>query len=414
MKAPLTSTARAGGQSSGPAYPVQLPTDSADAAARLSAPTVCGLYVHTPFCFHKCHYCDFYSIVDDRDRQAAFTGRLIEELRAVGESAGRPRLTTIFVGGGTPTLLRAELWGRLLPALDEAFDRSAPAEFTVEANPETVTAELMTTLAAGGVNRVSIGCQSFDERHLNTLERWHDPASVAKAVNHARAAGITNLNLDLIYAIPGQTLDEWRDDLSRAVDLGPTHLSCYALTYEPNTPMTVKLQRGHIDPADEPLETAMFETTIDTLTAAGFEHYEVSNFALAATQRPPGSRCLHNMAYWLNRDWLAVGPSASGHVRGLRWKNVPHLGRYLACGGGAPVQDVEQLDHEASIGEQLMLRLRLIDGAPNDWLGDVLSRARQQTIADLIDRGVLEQTPTHLRLTRRGLLLADAVIGELL
>ena len=403
-------------QFSEPINPLQQARTSRDLLQTLDSSTVTGLYLHVPFCFHKCHYCDFYSIVDDRGRQTAFARRMSEEIRDLGRVRPGLGIETIFVGGGTPTLLRADLWRQILAALDESFDLSSLAEFTVEANPETVTDELLEVLVAGGVNRMSIGAQSFNEAHLKTLERWHDPRKVEVAVNMARRAGIDNINLDLIFAVPGQTLDEWANDLQTALALEPTHLSCYSLTYEPNTAMTKKLAMGLIEPADEAVEAAMFEHTIDTLTAAGFEHYEVSNFARKGTeprQNPKSNRCQHNLMYWLNGQWLAIGPSASGHVAGVRWKNLPHLGKYLAS-EQTPIQDVEQLDREASIGEQLMLRLRLIDGVPWDWCERALSRERLGTVDRLIADGSLERTAMHLRLTRRGLMIADSVIGELL
>ena len=194
-----------------------------------------SLYLHIPFCFHKCHYCDFYSLVDSRDRQEPFVERLEQEIRALGPLAGAKPLQTIFVGGGTPTLLRPLLWERLLGVLHEIFTFGPQdCEFSVECNPETASAELFDILVQGGVNRLSIGCQSFDPTHLATLERWHDPASVACAIELARSAGIARLSLDLIFAIPGQTLEQWETDLRRALDFGITHLSCYCLTYEPN------------------------------------------------------------------------------------------------------------------------------------------------------------------------------------
>lgn len=381
-------------------------------------PAIRGLYLHIPFCFHKCHYCDFYSIVDDRDRQAAFTDRMIAEMAALAPLV-EGRVETIFTGGGTPTLLRPELWRRLLDALHDHFDLSQLAEFTVEANPETVSAELLDVLRGGGVNRISIGCQSFDPQHLKTLERWHDPRNVEKAMELARAAGITNINLDLIFAIPGQTLADWQVDLERAISLRPAHLSCYSLMYEPHTALTKKMELGRLTPCDEDLEAAMYEHTIDRLApgtpgGAGFVHYEISNWAL------PGRECRHNLMYWLNENWLAIGPSASGHVNGVRWKNVPHLGRYLApsggggAAGGAAVQDVEQLDAAASIGEQLMLRLRLIEGVELSWLEPRLTDARRRAVNEQVAAGLVERTATHIRLTRRGLLLADDVVAELL
>jgi len=241
-----------------------------------------SLYIHVPFCFHKCHYCDFYSLVDTRDRQGPFVERLIRELTALAPWAGGQPLRTIFVGGGTPSLLRVELWERLLAALRERFDLSGmhpdgPGEFTVECNPETVTPELMATLAAGGVNRVSVGAQSFDERHLKTLERWHNPENVGRAIELARAAGVPRQSVDLIFGIPGQTLEEWASDLGRALALGTTHLSCYNLTYEAGTAMTARLKRGEFSPADEDVEVAMYAHTLECLRGAGIDRYEVSN-----------------------------------------------------------------------------------------------------------------------------------------
>ena len=371
------------------------------------SPDFHAIYIHIPFCFHKCHYCDFYSIVDDRDRQRAFAQRLVGEARSMGRIVGAaPR--AVFVGGGTPTLLRAELWVTLLDALHESFNLSSLAEFTVEANPETVSPELLSILGAGGVNRISIGAQSFDQRHLKTLERWHDPGNVEKAITLARAVGIDNINLDLIFAIPGQTLEDWRADLQRALELQPTHLSCYSLMFEPNTPLTQKLRQGKINRAPEELEARMFECTIDTLTAAGFEHYEISNFAL------PGRRCQHNLVYWHNENWLALGPSASGHLDGVRWKNAPHLGRYLASEGPAPIQDVERLEAGESLGEQLMLRLRLIEGVDNQWIEERLDVQRRDALNCFAEQGLVQRTASHTRLTRHGLMVADTILAELL
>jgi len=380
---------------------------SIDPLVRSVGGSISGLYLHIPFCFHKCHYCDFYSIVDDAERQAAFAERMIDELAAVGRCV-RGAIRTIFVGGGTPTLLEPTLWSGILDAMRDAFDLSALAEFTVEANPETVTPELLDTLAAGGVNRLSIGAQSFDDRHLKTLERWHDPRNVDRAVGLARDAGIGNVNLDLIFAVPGQSVTDWNADLDRALALDPTHLSCYSLMFEPNTPLTKKLELGRIDRCDESNEAAMFEATIERLADAGFDHYEVSNYARA------GKRCQHNLLYWRNGNSAAIGPSASGHVDGVRWKNVPHLGRYLATEGPCPVEEVEHLDADASLGEQLMLRFRLLDGVENDWLDKHVDDRRRERIDSYVAAGHFERTETHTRLTRRGLMIADGLFAELL
>jgi oxygen-independent coproporphyrinogen-3 oxidase len=374
--------------------------------------SVTGAYVHVPFCFHKCHYCDFYSVVDTRSRQQAFVDRLIEEFEVCSRYLPGP-FQTVFVGGGTPTLLEARHWRRLLDAMNDDLPRQRDAEFTIEANPETVTEELAETLAAGGVNRVSIGSQSFHVNHLKTLERWHDPANVDRAVQVFRAAGIENINLDLIFAIPDQTLDDWLDDLDRAIALEPAHLSCYGLTYEPNTLMTARLAAGEFHRADEDLESNMYQATIDRLAAAGFEHYEISNWSR------PGQRCRHNMMYWTNGDWWPYGPSAAGHVNGVRWKNVRRLDAYLHGRPLAPIADVEQLDAARAAGELLMLGLRLVDGIPVDEMRALIDRTddaagRLESIDRATAAGLLQVANGRASLTRAGLLLADEIIAELI
>jgi oxygen-independent coproporphyrinogen-3 oxidase len=370
-----------------------------------------GLYVHVPFCFHKCHYCDFYSIVDHQDRRAAFTARLIEELTAVGRRLTRP-LDSIFVGGGTPTLLSPGQWHTLLKAIGQHLPLAPDLEFTVEANPETVDLELAQALAAGGVNRCSIGAQSFHEAHLRTLERHHEPASVARSVTVLRQAGIAGLNLDLIFAIPGQTHEEWIEDLDAALALKPDHLSCYALTYEPNTPMTARLATGAVQRAPEALEARMYETTLDRLDMAGMSHYEISAWAHRDRQ------CRHNLLYWSNGDWWPAGPGAAGHVQGVRWRNTPRLADYLDAAPWPSIQDVERLDADGRVGEEFMLGLRLIDGLTTQAVDGLLAsgqrgRQRQDTIQRCIAQGLLQDGGGRLRFTRRGLLLADSVLAEL-
>lgn len=361
-----------------------------------------ALYIHVPFCFHKCHYCDFYSLVDTRDRQGPFTDRLIAELAHIAPLAGP--LTSIFVGGGTPTLLRPELWGRILACLHEHYDL-AGAEFTVECNPETATPELLAVLTAGGVNRISIGAQSFNPVHLKTLERWHDPANVGRAIDLARSAGIARQSVDLICAIPGQTLAQWEQDLKQAVMFGVEHVSCYALTYEPNTAMTARLNRGDFDPADEDLEADMLQLTLDFLRSQGLDRYEVSNYAR------PGAECRHNLAYWRQDQWLAAGPSASGHVGGWRWKNVPRLDSYLGAPGARglpPAVDAEGPDAQRATAERIMTGLRLREGIDASDLPEHLHAEAHR----LRDAGHVVIDGDCWKLTDRGMMLADGIAAE--
>lgn len=370
-----------------------------------------GLYAHVPFCRHKCHYCDFYSYVDHENRGSAYVDRLVAECVALREHVSAP-LETIFVGGGTPTMLPPAELERALAGLAGLARLGAAGEFTVEANPETVTDEVAAVLVRCGVNRVSIGCQSFQPDLLVALERNHDPASVARSVAVLRRAGITNINLDLIFAIPTSSLAQWQDDLARAVELEPSHISCYGLVYEPNTPLATRLARGEVTRVDEVIEGQMYEHARAVLAAAGYEQYEISNWAR------PGKRCRHNLLYWRNADWLALGPSASGHAAGVRWKNVPRLSDWLASSPWSPVQDVEQLGAEASAGEQFMLGLRLMEGIPAPELERLLAMPggarRRAAIERHCARGDLLQDAAGLRISPQRLMVADTLIAELL
>jgi len=385
-----------------------------------------SLYIHVPFCFHKCHYCDFYSIVDTQDRQEAFVARLRRELNALAAFAAAP-LDTIFVGGGTPSLLVPRLWRALLDDLHALFGaaemRARGGEFSVECNPETVTAELMDVLVSGGVTRVSMGAQSFNQKHLKTLERWHNPENVPKALEFARAAGIGRQSIDLIFAIPGQTMEDWLADLAIAVSLNTEHLSCYGLTYEPGTAMTARLKRGDFTPSDEDLEADMFDATLAYLRGQGLDRYEISNFARA------GAECRHNMVYWRQGDWLAAGPSASGHLRGLRWKNSPRLDDYLRkdSEGFAPFIEHELPDSRRGLFERMRTGLRLAEGVD---AGEVMREAagigagvsnrlaewerRQVAAGNLrVGDGRWQLTDDGMRVTNTVLIAAsDAIDGE--
>ena len=371
-----------------------------------------GMYVHVPFCRHKCHYCDFYSFVDAQDRQEVFVARMENEL-ATWARVQRGELQTLFVGGGTPTMLRPELLDRMLSAIRGMLKWTAGAEWTVEANPETVSEEIAEVLAKHCVTRVSLGAQSFQPELLAALERTHDPASVARAVGRLRNAGIKGINLDLIYAVPGATIDLWRRDLLATLELNPEHMSCYGLMYESNTPLGVRHKRGEVKAIGEDLEVEMHELAARMLGDAGYEHYEISNWA------KPGHRCQHNILYWNNCNWFAAGPAASGHVDGLRWRNVPRLSDWLETSGFAPVQDVERLDVDGQVGETFMMGLRLLDGMPGERVQELLAKGARSTvrriaIAKFRADGLLEEVRGQLRLTARGRMLASEVAIALL
>lgn len=374
-----------------------------------------SLYIHVPFCAHKCHYCDFYSLVDSNDRTTPFARRLARELKALAPFAAP--LRTIFIGGGTPTLLPPDAWEIILSRLDSDFTREPGCEFTVECNPETADAALFSMLADRGVNRLSLGAQTFDPALLKTLERTHTPDSLPRALELARNAGIERLSIDLIYAIPGQRLEDWQADLEQALALRVDHLSCYNLTYEPRTALTARLHRGQITPVDEALEIDMFHLASETLARAGFDRYEVSNYAR------PGQQCRHNLAYWRQEDWLAAGPSASAHVHQHRWKNIPHLDQYLSFDrqGFAPIMDHEPPDSRRALRERIMTGLRLAEGMDLRRLIEQIEThapgARPHfdaTRQQLVDAGWLSPDDSRLCLTPEGVLFADRAASELM
>ena len=389
----------------------QLPTQSDVQSAR-------SLYIHIPFCSHKCHYCDFYSIVDRQDRQQLFTDRLVRELRAQAPYADQRPLKSIFIGGGTPSLLAPHLWKILLSELNSLFDLSeihaGIGEFSVENNPESVSQELAEVYKAGGVNRISMGAQSFNPEHLKSLDRIHDPAKVPVAIDIFKQAGIKRVSLDLIFAVPGQTIEQWDMDLRTALALPIEHLSAYGLTYEPGTAMTARLSRGEFTQMPDDLEAEMYLHTIKTLREHGFDRYEVSNHA------KPGAECKHNMYYWTSQDWLAVGPSASGHYRGARWKNTPRLDDYLKDDdqGFAPICDYEPPDDRRELMDLLMTSIRLAQGVDAEHAlaqADKLGASDQLKLAAVMcqDQGwLIDVQAPHWQLTDDGFLFADRVARE--
>jgi oxygen-independent coproporphyrinogen-3 oxidase len=369
------------------------------------------LYVHVPFCARKCPYCDFNSHAGRDAEMERYFEALLREARQAARDL-RPR--TIFVGGGTPTHPPAPLLERYLVGLAETVGLSDVEEFTVEANPGTLTPDKVAALRRAGVDRVSLGVQSFDPRHLATLHRIHDGDDAVRGVEALRAGGIPRLSMDLILAIRGQTLDEQRADLERAVALGTGHLSAYVLTIEEGTAFERRVEEGRMDPTDDDHDLPYQHLAASLLADAGFSRYEISNYAR------PGEECRHNLGYWRNADWIGIGAGAHSHVRGTRWKNEDDPGRYalrVLAGGGAEVWR-ETTDASTALFDTMLMGLRLAEGVDLVAAAERTGIDARTAFADAISRHVAEGLVvlhgTRLRLTARGLDLASYVTRSFL
>jgi oxygen-independent coproporphyrinogen-3 oxidase len=368
------------------------------------------LYVHLPFCAHRCGYCDFVTVVGRGEQHESYVDALLREL-SLERDVLADRVETVYLGGGTPTFTEAPQLARLLDALPSA------EELTVEANPETVTPELAQLLSAGGVNRVSLGAQSFQPHLLSVLERNAGPDDVRRAVHTLRDAGFDNISLDLLYGIPGQGPADLESDLAEAIALEPEHLSCYELEAKPGTRFT----HAHGDELERQAEAmeGYFEQVVDTLTGAGYRWYETANFCLDARAGHVGGRDLrsrHNLAYWWGRDYLGIGVGAVSTVAGVRRRNLPGLGRYMGPlrAGEAPPRELEVLDDATCARERLLLGLRLDEPLLVAEVGGVLDRAAAERLAA---RGLVELEANgrgeEISLTRRGRFLGGGVTAEL-
>lgn len=372
-------------------------------------------YLHIPFCSVRCGYCDFntYTASELRGtKREDYAGTLISEIAlardVLAESGALRPVSTVFFGGGTPTLLPAADLARMLEALSTAFGVVDDAEITVEANPDTVTAESVAILAKAGVTRLSIGMQSAVPRVLATLDRTHRPDNVRTAVAAAKEAGLA-VSVDLIYGAPGETRAEWEASLDAALALDPHHISAYALIVEDGTKLARQIRRGDVPLPDDDLQADMYELADARLAAAGFDWYEISNWA-----RTPEQRSRHNMAYWRGSDWWGFGPGAHSHVAGLRWWNVKHPAAYAQrlAASESPAAGRERPNEASRVLERVLLHSRMREGISVD---DLPAAARPR-VAGLIADGLVDPAAAlrgQVRLTLNGRLLADAVVREL-
>ncbi len=387
----------------------------------MNPPSVAGLppwlwpraaYVHVPFCAHHCGYCDFAIATGQDHLIELYLDALASELSGLGEPQ---QVRTLFLGVGTPTHLTAAQLKRLLSTVLcwLPFDAGSEGEFSIECNPDSLTTDKIAVLADHGVNRVSLGAQSFHPEMLAVLERAHNPEEIARAVERVRRR-VDNVSLDLIFGVPGQTQALWRTDLARALALEPDHLSTYGLTYEKGTPLWKRRQRGQLPSLDEEAELRLYALAIDTLEAAGFEHYEISNFAR------PGRRCLHNQTYWANEAYFGFGMGAARYVLGRRELNTRDLQRYIrqALSGESVTWQSEELPPLERASETMAVQLRRAEGIDRAAFltetGFDLDVVAGAALAQHVDQGFLTDDGRSVRLTRRGKYVADAVIERLL
>jgi putative oxygen-independent coproporphyrinogen III oxidase len=381
-----------------------------------------GAYVHIPFCQTRCGYCDFNTYTATElgpgVSRGGYADTVLREIRlaasvlTVDDVFGDriPRLSSVFFGGGTPTLLPAEHLGLIVRELSERFGLADDAEITTEANPETVTPAYLDRLRAAGFNRISLGMQSAVPKVLAVLDRKHRPGRPEEAVAEARAAGFEHINLDLIYGAPYETDADWQASLDAAIGAGPDHISAYALVVEEGTALARQVARGVVPPPDDDVLADRYVLADDALRAAGYEWYEISNWA-----KSDAGRCRHNDLYWTDGNWWGLGPGAHSHVTGVRWWNVKHPVRYTALvdAGRSPAAGRETLDDKARLTEKVMLGVRRREGL------SVLSLPERSrgVLPQLAGWGLVDQADFEagrVVLTQRGRLMADAVVKELL
>ncbi|ASR35101.1 coproporphyrinogen III oxidase [Prauserella marina] len=374
-----------------------------------------GVYVHVPFCATRCGYCDFNTYTAGELGSAASPASWLEGLRGELELAARvlgtpPAADTVFVGGGTPSLLGADGLADVLDAVRRSFGLADGAEVTTESNPESTSPEFFAGIRRAGYTRVSLGMQSSAPHVLRVLDRVHTPGRPVAAAKEARQAGFEHVNLDLIYGTPGERTDDLRASLEAVLSAGVDHVSAYALIVEDGTAMARKVRKGELPAPDDDVLAERYELIDATLATSGLRWYEVSNWAAET----PGAVCAHNMGYWRGGDWWGAGPGAHSHVGGVRWWNVKHPARYagLVAEGTLPVADREVLGEQDRYLERVMLELRLAEGLPLSALaGDGVEEAKTAAADGVLDAGAIAEGRAVL--TDRGRLLADAVVRRL-
>jgi len=374
---------------------------------------VAGIYVHIPFCRRKCLYCDFYS-VGERFITGDFDKLINHELLLRGNFLNDKRISTVYLGGGTPSLLPIESVGRILEGIDTLSSLNGDAEITIEVNPDDVSLELFRSYKRLGVNRISIGVQSFNQAELSFLGRRHSVESSSVAVHNAQDAGFENISIDLIYGIPGSTLQTWEHSLSVAENLNPQHLSCYHLTYEGNTPLTRRLRKGLFTALDEELSHGQFELLRSFAQSKGYLHYEVSNFA------KEGFISRHNSSYWLGEEYLGLGPAAHSYNGAVRQWNPYSLERWEdGIKNNSPNIEMESLSAVSKYNELLITRLRTIWGVNTDdvsrMFGESFASFLNKSAQKYIDDGRMSRTKGNtLLISPSAYFVSDSIVENLM
>ena len=361
-------------------------------------------YVHIPFCTQICYYCDFSKVFIKNQPVDAYLEHLIQETRSYEIG----KLRTLYIGGGTPTALSAQQLAYLLTELPKVMDLSEVEEFTIEANPGDLDTDKIAVLKDSQVNRVSLGVQTFDNKMLKKIGRSHQEQDIYDNIRHLKQAGFNNISIDLIYALPGQTMDQVKENVAKAIDLDIPHMSLYSLILENHTVFMNRMRRGKLPLPKEELEAEMFEYIIEELEKAGFEHYEISNFS------KPGFESRHNLVYWDNAEYYGLGAGASGYVDGIRYKNHGPIRHYLEAveAGKARITE-EHLTLEEKMEEELFLGLRKKTGVSKarfeEKFGVSFDQRYGQVVASLTEQGLLVPDDKQVRMTKRGLFLGDTV-----
>lgn len=372
-----------------------------------------GIYIHIPFCKQRCRYCSFFSSTNEQ-RKREYIDALCEELRTRKAYIDHCNVESIYIGGGTPSTLQDEDFGKIFDTIEKHFHINNGAEITLEANPDDLSRDYLTMLRSHPFNRLSMGVQSFDDKLLKLLGRRHDAKRAVEAFNDARAAGFDNISIDLMFALPGSTTDSWSNDLETATKLHPEHISAYNLTYEEGTSLYKAVLNKEIVPLDEEENLEQFTMLIERLEDAGYRHYEISNFAL------PGCESRHNSSYWHDKPYLGCGAAAHSYDGVSRQWNIANIDLYIkGIKSGAPDYEIEILTENERYNDAILTRLRTHDGLPLEWF-EAKFRKKYLThllkcAAEHIARGTLTRGSDNcIRLTKKGIFISDAIIRDLI